>query len=51
MGYVRGLVTLTLLKEQLGVRFRQGALPMDQTLAAVSVPPCWQPYECFSEVL
>ncbi len=51
MGYVRGLVTLTLVKKQLGVQFRQGALPMDKTLASVSVPPCWQPYECFSEML
>lgn len=51
MGYVRGLVTLTLVKEQLGVQFRQGALPVDQMLASVSAPPRWQPYECFSEVL
>ncbi|KAF3688817.1 hypothetical protein EXN66_Car004489 [Channa argus] len=41
MGYVRRLVTLTPVKEQLGVRLRQQALPMDLTLASFSVPPCW----------
>ncbi len=51
MGCVRGLVTLIPVKQQLGVRFQQEALPVDQTLASVSVPPCWQPSECFSEVL
>lgn len=51
MGYVRGLVTHTLVKKQLGVQFRQGALPTDQTLDSVFVTPCWQPHECFSEVL
>lgn len=51
MGNVRGLVTLTLVKEQLEVQFTQGPLPMDHTPASVSVPPCWQPYECFSEEL
>lgn len=47
MGWVRGFVTLTLVKEQLGVQFRRGALPADQRLASVSMPPCWQPHECF----
>lgn len=51
MGYMRGLVTLTLVKEQLGVQFRQGALLVDQRLVSVSVPPCWNPYECFNELL
>ncbi|KAM7396734.1 hypothetical protein PAMP_019751 [Pampus punctatissimus] len=37
MGYVRGLVTLTLVKEQLGVQFRQRALSVDQRLASLSV--------------
>lgn len=36
MGYVRGLVTLTVVKEPLGVQFRQGVLPVDQTQASVS---------------
>ncbi|KAI9529782.1 hypothetical protein NQZ68_008021 [Dissostichus eleginoides] len=49
MGYVRGLVTLTPVKEPLGVQFRRGALLIDQTLA--SMPPCWKPHECFSKVL
>lgn len=47
MAYVRALVTLNLVGEQVGVQVMQGA----QALAPASVPPCWQPYECFREAM